>query len=456
MNKIIRYAIVLAGVYVLSILLKLNTAQTLSLIVLGGLIGATLLFWRFRLVFAFFALTFMLAANLIDVELLIEYAHLDTILFLASMMIVVGYLEEARFFEFVIDKLQFILGNRPRTLVVFFMIMSAVLVALVDEVTSILIMVAILLDFTTRYNLNPVNFIMMSIFATNIGSAATVIGNPVGILIAFQADLGFLDFLRWSTPISAIALIVCIAINLYLFRRDISQLAAAMNADSAQAVLVDNDDKPDVRLPAAVFLLMIATLVLHAKIEEVLGLEKNVMLLGVPLFFAGFVLLLERDRARELVERRIDWWTLLFFMTFFASVGTLVHTGATKVFAEMIVEVGRETTIIMPLLTVLAGLMSAFMDNVLAVATWIPVIKTLGEFGINAFPLWWTLLFAGTFWGNLTIIGSTANIVAVGLLEKRERIHITLRQWIVAGSATTFPTVLIAFLLLLLQTPLMV
>ncbi|MEM4269910.1 MAG: hypothetical protein QW223_07320, partial [Candidatus Caldarchaeum sp.] len=83
MNKIIRYAIVLAGVYVLSILLKLNTAQTLSLIVLGGLIGATLLFWRFRLVFAFFALTFMLAANLIDVELLIEYAHLDTILFLA-------------------------------------------------------------------------------------------------------------------------------------------------------------------------------------------------------------------------------------------------------------------------------------------------------------------------------------------------------------------------------------
>ncbi|MEM1937014.1 MAG: SLC13 family permease [Candidatus Caldarchaeum sp.] len=456
MNKIIRYAIVLAGVYVLSILLKLNTAQTLSLIVLGGLIGATLLFWRFRLVFAFFALTFMLAANLIDVELLIEYAHLDTILFLASMMIVVGYLEEARFFEFVIDKLQFILGNRPRTLVVFFMIMSAVLVALVDEVTSILIMVAILLDFTTRYNLNPVNFIMMSIFATNIGSAATVIGNPVGILIAFQADLGFLDFLRWSTPISAIALIVCIAINLYLFRRDISQLAAAMNADSAQAVLVENDDKPDVRLPAAVFLLMIATLVLHAKIEEVLGLEKNVMLLGVPLFFAGFVLLLERDRARELVERRIDWWTLLFFMTFFASVGTLVHTGATKVFAEMIVEVGRETTIIMPLLTVLAGLMSAFMDNVLAVATWIPVIKTLGEFGINAFPLWWTLLFAGTFWGNLTIIGSTANIVAVGLLEKRERIHITLRQWIVAGSATTFPTVLIAFLLLLLQTPLMV
>ncbi|MEM4329215.1 MAG: SLC13 family permease, partial [Candidatus Caldarchaeum sp.] len=299
MRRVIRYVLVLAGVYVLSIILKLNTAQTLSLIVLGGLIGATLMFWRFRLVFAFFALTFMLAANLIDVELLIEYAHLDTILFLASMMIVVGYLEEARFFEFTIDKLLPVLGDRPRVLVVFFMVVSAVLVALVDEVTSILIMVAILLDFTTRYNLNPVNFIMMSIFATNIGSAATVIGNPVGILIAFQADLGFLDFLRWSTPISAIALIVCIAINLYLFRRDISQLAAAMKANSGQAVLVENDDKPDVRLPAAVFLLMIATLVLHAKIEEVLGLEKNVMLLGVPLFFAGFVLLLERERARE-------------------------------------------------------------------------------------------------------------------------------------------------------------
>jgi Na+/H+ antiporter NhaD/arsenite permease-like protein len=179
------------------------------------------------------------------------------------------------------------------------------------------------------------------------------------------------------------------------------------------------------------------------------------MLLGVPFFFSAVVLLMERERARELVERRIDWWTLLFFMIFFASVGTLSHTGAVKVFADLIYSIGDDIPTLMILVMIAGGIMSALMDNVLAVATWIPIIQTLGEFGINNFPLWWSMLFAGTFWGNLTIIGSTANIVAVGLLERRERIHITMREWVGVGAAVTLPTVALALLLLILQLPLM-
>ncbi|MDW7978475.1 MAG: SLC13 family permease, partial [Candidatus Caldarchaeum sp.] len=372
----------------------------------------------------------------------------------------VGYLEEARFFEVLIDRLLLIIGNRPKALVIFFMGMSALLAALVDEVTSILIMVAILLDFTSRYNLNPVRFIILSIFATNIGSSATVVGNPVGVLIAFQAGLGFTDFLRWATPVSIASLLLCMLLSLYVFRRDIAQLSEAMANNAVKQVVVlektNGDDKPDIRIPAAIFLATITGLVLHTPIEQLLGLGKNAMLLGVPFLFAGIVLFLERERARELVERRIDWWTLLFFMIFFASVGTLSHTGATQVFANIILEAGGSSLqTLMLIVMVVGGLMSAFMDNVLAVATWIPIIKTIGEFGINNFPLWWTMLFAGTFWGNLTIIGSTANIVAVGMLEKRERIHITLRQWIGVGAAITMPTVILALLLLFLQLPAM-
>jgi Na+/H+ antiporter NhaD/arsenite permease-like protein len=214
--------------------------------------------------------------------------------------------------------------------------------------------------------------------------------------------------------------------------------------------------RPDIRLPAAIFFLTIAGLVLHTPLEQLLGLGKNAMLLGVPMLFAGLVLLFERERAREIVERRIDWWTLLFFMIFFASVGTLSHTGATDVFAEIIRAIGGDSIpILMVLVMVAGGLMSALMDNVLAVATWIPIIKSLGDGGLTIFPLWWTMLFAGTFWGNLTIIGSTANIVAVGMLEKRERIHLTLRQWIGVGAAVTIPTVVLALLLLFLQLPFM-
>ncbi|MDW7977773.1 MAG: hypothetical protein RMH74_03100, partial [Candidatus Caldarchaeum sp.] len=134
-NKAVKYILVLTGVSGLAYVLGLNMTQTFSLVVLGAMIGATLMFWRFRLVFAFFALAFMLGTDLLEIDLLVKFAHLDTIMFLASMMVVVGYLEEARFFEVLIDRLLLIIGNRPKALVIFFMGMSALLAALVDEVT---------------------------------------------------------------------------------------------------------------------------------------------------------------------------------------------------------------------------------------------------------------------------------------------------------------------------------
>ena len=99
--------------------------------------------------------------------------------------------------------------------------------------------------------------------------------------------------------------------------------------------------------------------------------------------------------------------------------------------------------------------MTAFMDNVLAVALWIPIVKSIGEFGFNVFPLWWAMLFAGTLMGNLTIIGSTANIVAVGMVERERVAHVTMRDWIVVGALVSFTTFLLSLILLYIQIPLM-
>jgi Na+/H+ antiporter NhaD/arsenite permease-like protein len=95
------------------------------------------------------------------------------------------------------------------------------------------------------------------------------------------------------------------------------------------------------------------------------------------------------------------------------------------------------------------------MDNVLAVATFIPVIKDIGSMGVNIFPLWWAILFGSTLLGNLTIIGSTANIVAAGLLEKRKLAQISFVEWLKAGIAIAIPGLALAHLLLWLQLPLM-
>jgi Na+/H+ antiporter NhaD/arsenite permease-like protein len=105
--------------------------------------------------------------------------------------------------------------------------------------------------------------------------------------------------------------------------------------------------------------------------------------------------------------------------------------------------------------TWLVGILSAFMDNVLAVATFIPIVQDLGALGVYNFPLWWGMLFAATFFGNLTLIGSTANIVAIGMLERRQKITITFMQWLKVGAVISIQTLAIATILIILQLPFM-
>jgi Na+/H+ antiporter NhaD/arsenite permease-like protein len=180
------------------------------------------------------------------------------------------------------------------------------------------------------------------------------------------------------------------------------------------------------------------------------------MLLGTALGAAGFALMVDREKARTLIEVRVDWWTLSFFLILFASVGTLRLTGVTTVMANSLLFLagGNETRLLVSFILI-AGILSAFMDNVLAVATFIPIIQDLQSIGVHGFPLWWGALFAGTFFGNLTMIGSTANIVAVGMIERRRAGHITFHQWIKPGLLASVPPIIIAILLLYLQIPLM-
>ncbi|MEM4239144.1 MAG: hypothetical protein QXP49_05510, partial [Nitrososphaerota archaeon] len=117
--------------------------------------------------------------------------------------------------------------------------------------------------------------------------------------------------------------------------------------------------------------------------------------------------------------------------------------------------IADKEAIALPIIGYVSGFMSAFMDNILAVAIWIPIIQEMGVLGLNTYPYWWTLLFAGTLMGNLMTIGSTANIVAIGLLERQKLGHITVREWLPVGALVSIPTFTLALLLLYVQLPLM-
>ena len=439
-----------------SSLLGLSARQLASVFVFATIISGTLFYWQFRLAFAFIGLTILLAAGLIDVPHIIEFAGLDIIFFLIGMMTVIGFLEENRFFEHVIEKIMSLTGKNGPRLMIVMMSLACLSAALVDEVTSILFMAAAMLHLTKKHHLDPKPFILMIVFTTNIGSSATVVGNPIGVLIALRAGFTFADFLRWAAPISLAVLVIAIGVCLVYFSKDIKRLHQEMSKEKKGEAVLTPIPAKQLKICWFVFLGTVTALVFHHVLEERLGLEKNSLLLGVSLAAAGVVLLLTGEKARELVEKRVEWWTLSFFLALFATVGTLKLTGVTSVAAQRLASAsGQNFPLLFTSVTWASGLLSAFLDNVLAVATFVPILGDLKALGIPVIPLWWGILFGCALGGNLTIIGSTANIVAAGMLERRKEGHFHFMEWFKPGLWVVLTTLGLATLLVYLQIPLM-
>ncbi len=548
---------VLFGVRLIDIHFQAN--QILSVMIFSMFIYGTLLFGDFRLAFAFGGIALLMALNLLTVPGFTEAANLKVIIFLVGMFLVIGFLEENQFFEHIVSWIVTRVGPRPKALLMVLMIMATVSAALVDEVTSILFMTGTMLHLTTKYKLNPIPFIIMLVFATNIGSAASSIGNPIGVMIALNAGFSFMEFLRWSAPIALVVNVATYFICRWWFAdsfeafgeavlaeyaakqqavaRSLSSSASGGTAvmeggpvgDGDERALGDDffsegssneidgfDAKRSNLICWGVFLLTISLLCTHGLSEKLLGhatgsvretvltvtkngvtgesaihglpagvekydptligktladgsviksielgLGEGTMMIGTALFMGSIVLLLRRERARELVERRVDWWTLTFFMMLFASVGTLEHTGVTKLIAEKLIHsTGDNQFLLINIVGWATGWLSAFLDNVLAVATFMPVVHDVRATWAAQHPtatgypesIYWLMLFGGTFMGNMTVIGSTANIIAAGMLEKRGHGSIPFLYWFKIGLIVSIASMAIATVLLGVQT----
>lgn len=461
MRNTIFYFIGLIITVLASSFMGLTAKQLMAVGAFSAIFFGAIFFWHYRLAFALGGVGILLITGLLDVPHMIEFANVDIVLFLIGMMIIVGFLEEKQFFEHLVNKLIALVGMNGNRLMVLMLLASGISAALVDEVTSILFMITAMLNITNRYKLHPIPFIIMIVFATNIGSSATVIGNPIGIIIAMRSGLSFMDFIRWATPISFIVLVATILLFFVYYSKPIKELHNAMQAHKKEKAIKDAIPEKaimpkDAIVSGIVFACVISCLVLHSHIEHMLGLAKNTMLLGTSIIGAAVALLLGHKHARDIVEKKVDWWTLSFFLFLFASVGTLAYQGVTSVIAKNIsAGAGNNVPLLMGICIWASGALTSVMDNVLAVATFIPIIKDIGAMGVNVFPLWWAILFGSTILGNLTIIGSTANIVAVGALERCKACQISFWEWLKVGIAIAIPGLILAHILLLLQLGLM-
>lgn len=421
----------------------LNAHQSLSLSIFSLSILGTIFFWEFRLAFAFLGTGILLISKTIDIGNLILSSSLEVILFLIGMMVLIAMLKDAGFFAWIITLILRTKALNAKKFTIMVSVVSALLACAVDEVTSIILMVAAIIEICDYFEVEPTPFIIISVFATNIGSSGTVLGNPIGILIATKAGLTFEDFIVKAFPVMIFCLSLAIILFFYIFRKDIKKLDIKMKELGANEILVRLISvPPEQRLKKAlsIFVTALFFIAMHHRLEVLLGLEANTVLIVVPLIFAAFVMMYKHDKARKYIEHDVEWWTLLFFMLLFAQAGTLKYNGTTDFFAHKIAGfTGYNRNFLIGFIIWTSAIGSSVLDNVVLVAAFIPIIQSLQN--INLDPLWWALLFGGCLGGNITIVGSTANIVAAGILEKEKRIKISFLRWFFVGSIVGVITV---------------
>jgi len=425
----------------------MNAHQSLSIGIFCASILGTLFFWDFRLSFAFIGTSVLLMTKTIDLEHVIEFSSLEVILFLVGMMVIIGLLKDSGVFAWIVSLILRTPKLTGKKFVLLIGCLSALLACTVDEVTSIIFMVVAVLEICDYFEVNPVPFVIIAVLATNIGSAATVLGNPIGILIASKSGLTFEDFITKAFPLALVCLIATIFILLFWYRKSIKFLDEQMKRLGANEILVSLISVPpekNLKISLGIFGIMLFFISLHHRMEVAWGLPPNTVLLVVPLVASGLVMIWKHQKARKYIEKDVEWWTLLFFLLLFVQAGTLKYTGATVFIAKhMLVATGSDLNLLTTVILWISAIGSSVLDNVVLVAAFIPVVQGFQSLNLNLQPLWWALLFGGCLGGNITLIGSTANIVAIGILEKEKRLKISFLDWFWVGATVGLITILI-------------
>lgn len=436
--------------------------QILAASVFLATVIGTLLFWRHRVAISAFGLGILLLSGTMDIEMAVHFMNIPTILFLISMMVVISYLRSLGLFEFIVFWIVKKTGPYPRRIFLALMLSAGLLGGLVNEVTAIFISVAIAISICNEMNLNPFPFVIGLVFATNTASALTMVGNPIGIYIAFAGGLTFGDFLRWSTPISLVIVVLISGLLLLLFHKQIP--ARAKVRSSGTIAKTPELDFGPIWIGAILFILLIGLIGFSQQIDDMLGLLPNTSIVAIPLAFAGLVIFMAKDKGQILIQEGVDWWAILFFMFLFAKAACLEYSGVTPKIAYQILalsdnvpagllgSVNSVTIVSLSVITIFTAVASGFADNLPIIAALVPVVKTLQISGLpHASILWWGLLFGGCLGGNLTMIGSSANMVALSIYEKSEGKVIGFLTWLKYGVPVVVISILIALFLLILQ-----
>ena len=408
--------------------------QAFAIAALVAAIVGTILFGEERLPFVVGGVLLLVASGTSDFYYFIT--GMEWILFvkLVSLLVWVDYLARVRYFDSLIQ--EFLPeGIRGWALLGFVFVMSAISAALIDEVNSILIWYAVMRSIVgfeqgklRISNSSWKTIVVLMVSATNIGSQLLPLGNPVGIAVSSISGLQALDFLKYAWP-PAIVTLIWFLIRVRITQRTTIREFLRVTVEEAGFTRLqkepestievmeigEHEVKPPTRILHLLFAAGVVGLVVAEPVGGFMGLENGnglgivaMMLLAITLYIASYF-----KKHNEVVLAELPWSTLLFIVFLFGIAHVLETTGVTELMTNNILNlVGSNLIALVVVIAIIAGIVTAVMDNVIAIAVLSGIIIQLEQEGIPVTVLWFVLLSAGVVAANATPIGSAANIIA--------------------------------------------
>ncbi|AVT39606.1 SLC13 family permease [Plantactinospora sp. BB1] len=344
-----------------------------------------------------------------------EHEGIDwkVIFLLLGMMIIVGVLKQTGLFDYLAIWAAKRSSGRPYRLMVMLMLITAIASPFLDNVTTIMLVAPVTVVVCNRLHIPAQPYLIAEILASNIGGAATLIGDPPNIIIGSRAGLTFTDFLVHMAPAVVVIFAVFVLFTRVLFRKSFRY-----NPEHVEAVLALQERRAitDVRLLVRC-LVVLGLVVVAFGLHSVLHVDPSV----VAMVGAGVMLLVSKMDVSDVLGE-VEWPTLVFFMGLFVMVAGLVHTGVITTFGEWVIEqvdgnfFGAATALLFG-----SAVLGAFFDNIPYVATMAPVVEGLVATAPDpqtGQALWWAFAFGADFGGNGTAVAASANVVAIGIAAR--------------------------------------
>ena len=381
----------------------------------------------------------------------VGFIDFETLMLLTGMMILVSMIKKSGFFTIVSVKIAEITKGSPVKILVLFSIVTALMSAFLDNVTTVLIIIPIIIELTRGMGLNPVNYVLSQVFISNIGGTATLIGDPPNVIIGSKVGLSFNEFILNLTPAVIPVFIIVLGYIWFINRVEFKPINTNMSKLVSVQLLLEKIrfEFANIKIDKNLMIKSLACLFLAILLfitQTITGLAPGVVALGM----AMVLLIISRADVEHVLEE-VEWSTLLFFTGLFILVGVLEEYGVIEWIAHNVfMNVGDNPYVIVLMVLWVSGIASGFLDNIPFTITMIPIIHLLLE--SNPIPnniLWWSLALGACLGGNITIIGASANIVSVGI-AKKYGVEISFIDFMKKGIIVTLISLVIASIYLVI------